>query len=199
MLGAAIRAARGEYYNADEAARLLAEAHPHLTQPDANALAWALGRHGLERAIAERGSFALETTLGGRTIAGLLKEALDAGLRVEMRYVGLDSPERHMARVRARVAAGGHDIPSDKIRERFETSRANLVRLLPRLTRLEVFDNSREAAPEAGETPVPVPLLTVEQGRIAHMLPREELAAWARPIAAAAMASHLALANPEER
>jgi predicted ABC-type ATPase len=199
VLGAAIRAARGEYYNADEAARLLTEAHPHLTQADANAKAWTLGRDGLERAIAERGSFAFETTLGGRTIVRLLEQALDAGLRVEMRYVGLDSPERHIARVQLRVAAGGHDIPSDKIRERFETSRANLVRLVPRLTRLEVFDNSREASPDAGKRPEPVPLLTVEQGRVMYMASRDELPTWAQPIAAAAMASHLASTAPRRK
>lgn len=191
VLGAAIRAAHGEYYNPDEAARALLAAHPHLTQSDANAKAWALSRQGLERAIAEGGNFAFETTLGGRTIVQLLDQALDAGLRVEMRYVGLDTPERHIARVEARVAAGGHDIPASKIRERYESSRANLVGLVPRLTRLEVFDNSREASPEAGRAPEPIPLLTVENGRVAYMARREDLPAWVQPIAAAAMLSHL--------
>lgn len=191
VLGAAIRAARGEYYNPDEAARSLLAAHPHLTQADANAKAWELGRNGVERAIAEEGNFAFETTLGGRTIVRLLEQALDAGLRVEMRYLGLSDPERHIARVRARVAGGGHGIPSNTIRERFESSRANLVRLVPRLTRLEVFDNSGEASLEAGEAPELVPLLTVEEGRIAYLAPREALPTWVQPIAAAAMANHL--------
>lgn len=191
VLGAAIRAAHGDYYNPDEAARALLAAHPHLTQSDATAKAWALGRHGLERAIAEGGHFAFETTLGGRTIVRLLDEALDAGLHVEMRYVGLDTPESHIARVRARVAAGGHDIPASTIRERYESSRTNLVGLVPRLTRLEVFDNSREALPEAGQAPEPIPLLTVETGRVTFMARRENLPAWVEPIAAAGMLSHL--------
>lgn len=192
VLGTAIRAAHGAYYNPDEAARELRAAYPHLTQAAANAKAWAIGRDGLERAIAEGGNFAFETTLGGRTIVELLEQALDAGLRVEMRYLGLDGPERHIARVQARVAMGGHDIPSSTIRERYENSRANLVRLVPRLTRLEVFDNSREAALEVGEAPAPLPLLTVEEGRIAYMAPRDALPAWVQPIAAAAITSHLA-------
>ena len=31
-------------------------------------------------------------------------------------FVGLSSPELHMARVRSRVARGGHDIPEEKLR-----------------------------------------------------------------------------------
>jgi predicted ABC-type ATPase len=191
VLGAAIRAAHGEYFNADETARQLLEVYPHLTQADANAKAWELSRDGLARAISERGYFAFETTLGGRTIVELLQQALEAGLRVDMRYVGLDTPERHIARVQARVAAGGHDIPSSTIRERYENSRTNLVRLVPRLTRLEVFDNSREVSLDAAEAPELLPLLTVEEGHITYLAPREELPTWAQPIAAAAMASHL--------
>ena len=36
-----------------------------------------------------------------------------------------------LQRVQERVAAGGHDIPEQKIRERYVNSRANLVKLMP--------------------------------------------------------------------
>src|SRR5690606_15002920 len=56
------------------------------------------------------------------------------------------SPERHLSRVAARVLAGGHDIPSDKIRARWDGARRNLIALLPRLHELRVYDNSQEQA-----------------------------------------------------
>jgi hypothetical protein len=43
--------------------------------------------------------FAFETTLGGHTIGALLHEALAAGIDVRVWFVGLSSPELHMARV----------------------------------------------------------------------------------------------------
>jgi len=57
------------------------------------------GKRLLERAIAERLDFAFETTLGGHTIGALLHAALAAGIDVRMWFVGLSSPELHMARV----------------------------------------------------------------------------------------------------
>lgn len=192
LLGSAIRAARGEYFNPDEVARQLLAIHPHLTQEDANAKAWDAGRQGVETAIAERGNFTFETTLGGRTMTQLLERALDAGLRVEMRYVGLDSADRHIARVQARVASGGHDIPPDKIRERYASSHQNLIRLLPRLTHVVVYDNSREGSPEDGHAPEPTPLLEMREGQIVGVVQRENVPDWAEPIVAAAIVSHLA-------
>src|SRR3546814_1295949 len=58
-------------------------------------------------------------------------------IEIQMWYAGLDSPERHLARIRARVAKGGHDIPEDKVRERYTASRAHLIQLMPYLSRSE--------------------------------------------------------------
>lgn len=189
ILGATIREAGGRYFNPDERARALRHNDPSLSQTEANALAWELGRRGLERAIARQEDFTFETTLGGRTIAGLLAEALDAGLEVVVRYVGLDSPERHIARVRARVELGGHHIPEAKIRERYTSSREHLVALLPRLTELVVYDNSVERDPDRDEEPVPVRLLGMSNGRILFVAPKERIPSWAHPIVAAAILS----------
>jgi len=49
-------------------------------------------------------------------------------------YAGLASPELHIERVHERVRRGGHAIPEDRIRERWTTSRQNLIRLLPHAT-----------------------------------------------------------------
>jgi len=54
-----------------------------------------------------------------------LEHALEVGLEVRIWYVGLDTVERHIARVAARVAGGGHDIPEQRIRQRFASSHVN--------------------------------------------------------------------------
>ena len=64
--------------------------------------------------------------------------------------MGLASTELHIARVRSRVARGGHDIPEEKIRERYARSLLNLILVLPKLTELRVYDNSHEADPHTG-------------------------------------------------
>ena len=155
---------------------------------DANAAAWQEGLRRLNAAIAHGEDYAFETTLGGNTIAARLGDASESH-DVLMWFCGLDSPEHHMARVRLRVSHGGHDIPEAKIRERYRTSIANLVALLPHLSRLQVYDNSRDAAPG---TPVADPrrLLQMEGGRIAWPTDADTLRAtpdWAKPILEAAL------------
>jgi predicted ABC-type ATPase len=188
IAGAMLRSAGGEYFNPDEVARRLLK-DPALTQRETNGRAWREGKRLLERAIRERLSFAFETTLGGETMTRLLEQALSAGLEVRVWYAGLSSPELHLARVRARVARGGHDIPETDVRRRYTQGMQNLVRLLPRLTELRVFDNSEEGDPNAGKVPRPRLLLHMKAGRI--VAPgRSRIAAtpdWAKPILAAAL------------
>ena len=81
-------------------------------------LFWKAWVARLRRAIAQRGTYALETTLGGDTIVALLMDATAAGLDVNVWFVGLDSVELHVARVQQRVARGGHDIPRADIERR---------------------------------------------------------------------------------
>lgn len=187
--GAVIRALGADYFNPDEAARLIQAARPHLSDRDANIAAWQEGKRLLETAIARRLVFAFETTLGGNTMTALLQQALAEGVEVRVWYVGLASPELHIARVRARVAKGGHDIPENKIRERYEHSRVNLVRLLPHLTELRVFDNSVDADPASGRAPAPLLVLHMVHGAIAAMCHLSRVPEWAKPIVAAAIGS----------
>lgn len=185
--GAAFREYGADYFNPDEAARRLLDANPRITLEEANSAAWSMGKRLLERAIAERLDFAIETTLGGDTITSLLEDALGAGIEVRIWYVGLNGLELHLARVRARVARGGHDIPETKIRERYDRSRLNLIRLLPNLTELRVYDNSRDADPAAGQAPNPLLNLHLLRGRRVAGCDLREVPQWAKSIVAAAM------------
>lgn len=153
--GATIRARGAQYFNPDEAAARIRQAQPHLSATQANSAAWHEGKRLLERAIAQGLNYNFETTLGGKSFARLLAQADAQGAAVRVWYVGLDSPERHLARIKARVQHGGHDIPEADVRRRFDQSRLQLIDLLPHLCELRVYDNSLEASPHGGQAPRP--------------------------------------------
>lgn len=189
VAGAYIRSAGGDYYNPDEFTRSLLRQNPGLDPADANALAWTRGKELLEDAIAEGSDFVFETTLGANTIPQLLARAAQGGMAVKIFFVGLASLEHHLRRVAARVAGGGHDIPEAKIRERWENSRLNLVRLLPHLAELMVWDNSVEADFSA-QAPAPVLLLHVRAGKIIAPADLAATPDWAKPIVVGALKLH---------
>lgn len=184
--------ARGtDYFNPDEVARELSAERPTLTQTEANARAWGIGRTLLERAIHERLDFAFETTLGGTTMTRLLELAAERGIEVRVWYVGLASPTMHVQRVASRVRRGGHPIPEEDIRRRWDRSRLNLIRLLPRLRELRVYDNSEDADPARGRAPQLGLLLHVDSGEIVGPEDLSRTPEWARPIVAAAIEQSL--------
>jgi predicted ABC-type ATPase len=182
--GAMIRASGADYYNPDEAARKILDANPGISTTEANAAAWLEGKRLLERALAERGNFAFETTLGGASITKLLVAAIAAGIDVHIWYIALASADLHVARVRARVARGGHDIPERDIRHRYDASRHNLIELLPGLASLHLYDNTAEADP----APEPRLLLYMERGTIVECCAPVDVPEWAKPIMLTALA-----------
>lgn len=187
VAGEAIRRRGGEFFNPDITARTLLDSNPGMTSEQANAQAWEFGRRGLERALAQGEFFAFETTLGGNTIADMLRNGAKQNAEIHMSFVGLASPELHIQRVKSRVAAGGHDIPEQKIRERYQTSRENLIRLMPHLASLRVYDNSAEADPKRGRRTAPILLLHMDGGKLVKHAPLEQIPAWAKPLLAVAL------------
>ena len=182
--------ARGTvFFNPDDAARLILDKNPGISQSEANSTAWQEGKRHLERAIREKGNYAFETTLGGRTITRLLQMALLEGIEVRMWYVGLAGVDLHIARVSSRVKKGGHDIPQERIRQRYSESRLHLIDLLPQLTELFVYDNSKEADPAAGVAPELELVLHMVRGRITESCAVDRVPQWAKPIFAAALKS----------
>lgn len=189
-VGGALLAEAGlTWFNPDTMAREIVE-QMGMTRQKADIHAWRYGLSSLNAAIANGTSFAFETTLGGRTIS-LILAAAAATHDIIMIYCGLESIDLHIQRVAQRVASGGHSIPEETIRRRWTTSRANLIHLLPRISHLQVFDNSR-SVPSGETVPSPILVLEVDQGRMLTPKPGDDEArsivpAWARPIAQAAI------------
>jgi predicted ABC-type ATPase len=180
------------FFNPDTIAQKIRDLHPSISFTQANAHAWQIGKSLLEQAIRQHRDYHFETTLGGRTIARLLEDAARSGHRLQIWFCGLASPELHLERVRRRVARGGHDIPEEKIRERWKSSRENLIRLLPHIDRLRVYDNSAEGDPAEGQRPQPRLLLEMKSGRITAPADLAGTPDWAQPIIAAAIHLHRA-------
>lgn len=178
------------WFNPDTFARELA-AESGCDQTAANAQAWTEGMRRLDAAVAQGHSHAFETTLGGNTVAQKILAATQTH-DVLVWFCGLTTPEQHLVRVRARVAAGGHDIPEAKIRERYPRAQMNLISLMPYLAQLQVYDNSTDVAPFES-VPDPVLVLEMECGRLLWPEPSDgdslrNTPAWAKALMEAALA-----------
>ena len=164
--GAHLQQNGGVFYNPDMVAREARKASPSLSAQEANAYAWQRGKELLEAAIASRTAFNFETTLGGETITKLLIEAAEKGATLNIWYAGLASVDLHIKRVNSRVKKGGHSIPEADIRKRWIGSLLNLIKLLPHVTNLRVYDNSAEREPDKGQAPEPKLVLSVTDHEI---------------------------------
>jgi predicted ABC-type ATPase len=89
-------------------------------------------------------SFVSETVFSHPSKIEQLKEAQASGFFTHLIFVGLAAPELAIARVAKRVEAGGHNVPKDKIRERYYRNQIHLKTASTFVDRLDVFDNSKE-------------------------------------------------------
>jgi len=176
---------KADYFNPDAFASALMAAGKAPTE--ANGVAWRMGYDKLRSAIDRGGNFTFETTLGGDSIAAELHRALGLRRDVHVLYVGLSSVDLHIARVKARVSRGGHDIPVAKIRERYSKSLANLATLVGRASTIQVFDNSTETADGVPSARLIFRMRgkKIVEPSLSELL--ETCPEWAKPIAAAAI------------
>jgi predicted ABC-type ATPase len=91
-------------------------------------------------------SFAFETTLSGRSYAQHIPHWQSAGYRVELIFLKLRSIRLALARVRARVAQGGHHVAATVVRRRFRTGWKNFEHIYRSLVdHWLLYDNSGSA------------------------------------------------------
>ncbi|ESL03474.1 hypothetical protein GCWU000282_01185 [Catonella morbi ATCC 51271] len=104
------------------------------------------GREALRRLdsfIKQGVSFNQESILTGQTILRTIEKVKENGFLVNLYYIGLNSPELAIERVKRRVANGGHGIPEDVIRKRYATSLDMLTRVAQLCDFVVVYDNSK--------------------------------------------------------
>lgn len=92
--------------------------------------------------LAERLSFSFETVMSHPSKVAFMRQAKAAGYFVVLYFVGVEDHAISVARVADRVGKGGHDVPTAKIRSRYEGSMRLLADAADTADRVYVFDNS---------------------------------------------------------
>jgi predicted ABC-type ATPase len=88
-------------------------------------------------------SFAFETTLSGRRYIRMIPEWKQLGYRIKLIFLFLPDVSVAIERVRIRVKQGGHNIPEDVIRRRYEAGWKNFQNIYKGLVDDWVlYDNS---------------------------------------------------------
>ncbi|MBI3856233.1 MAG: Zeta toxin family protein [Planctomycetes bacterium] len=99
---------------------------------------------------------AFETTLSGLTCSRLITRGQAAGYRATLLFLQVSRLEVALARIRARVAQGGHDVPEDVVRRRFERGLRNLERVYRKMGDSWVLYDNSGSVPiliDAGDNP----------------------------------------------
>ncbi len=104
-----------EFVNSDEFAKSLSPFHPENASIQASRYMLLKIRYLLKK----QSDFAVETTLATRTLLKIARTAQAAGYSITLLYFWINSPELAIERVRARVESGGHNIPEETIRRRY--------------------------------------------------------------------------------
>lgn len=131
-----------EYVNADPIALGLSGFDPA-------SMALQAGRVMLKRLHAlanQRTTFAFESTLAARSYVPWIERLRTDGYNFQLMFLWLRSADLAVQRVRARVRAGGHDVPEEVIRRRYDAGLRNFWELYqPLADAWSVYDNSKSA------------------------------------------------------
>lgn len=121
------------YINADEIKKVL-----HCTDLEAAQLA----EKQREECLAKHVPFCFETVLSTERNLNLLRRAKENGFFLRSFFVLTSSADVNVARVKGRVQEGGHDVPEEKIRSRYDRSLANVRALVDISDVCNIYDNT---------------------------------------------------------
>jgi predicted ABC-type ATPase len=128
-----------EFVNADIIAKGLSSFQPESVAFDAGRIMLQRLHHLSE----QRADVAFETTLASRTFAPWIKTLTPTGYEFHLLFFWLPSAGMAVARVRRRVLEGGHHVPEETIRRRYEAGLRNFFRIYrPLAASWRFYDNS---------------------------------------------------------
>lgn len=139
-----------EYYICpDNIVREICKRYPDLALYDAYIRAMQLAEQTRQRLVERGESFMFETVFSNMEKLKFLRFAKAHGFKIYVTYVTTSDPSINLRRVRRRVSEGGHDVPEDKIKSRYERSMALMAEVAAFADEAEIYDNSiDEAAPQ---------------------------------------------------
>ncbi|MFC4231626.1 hypothetical protein ACFOW1_06980 [Parasediminibacterium paludis] len=112
-----------------------------------DAVAQIIARFLRTKMLEKRITFSFETVFSHPSNIDIMKEAVDAGYKVYLYMVCTESPEINKYRVSYRVTQNGHNVPPNKIEERYYRSLDLMFPAAQLCYQAYFFDNSKEDSP----------------------------------------------------
>lgn len=91
--------------------------------------------------LSKKINFTQETTLSGVKTLKTIREARELDYFIRLYYIGVSSSDESIRRIKNRVEKGGHDIPSDDVKRRYNKRFEDLSKILPYCNEVRFFDN----------------------------------------------------------
>ena len=127
-------------------------------------------------------SFISESTFSHESKLKLIDEAKDNGFRVIMYHVNVRNADLSVARVENRVKEGGHNVPEEKIRARYERNQALIKQAVLKADYAFVYDNSElNKAPKLS--------IAMKDGQVTNV--GENVPKWAKELYKTELSPHL--------
>ena len=128
-----------EFVNSDEFAKSLSPFDPSTASITASR--YMLRR--IQYLLDQGADFSIETTLATRSLVNTIRQAKEKGYSITLLYLWVQSPEIAIKRVRDRVEHGGHNIPDDVLRRRYQYGLSYLFNTyMPISDRWVIADNT---------------------------------------------------------
>lgn len=138
-----------EFVNADTLAQGLSAFRPQDVALEAGRITLAR----LDSLESQRKSFAFESTLASHALVRRLRRLKKRGYSVHVVYLWLPAVDLALARVAERVRTGGHDVPAETVRRRFDRGRGNFFTLYrPLADTWRLYDASAITGPRVAAT-----------------------------------------------
>lgn len=122
---------------------------PNLDEYDAYLRAMQTAEKARKAFVQNGKAFSFETVFSNPDKLKFLRFAKAYGFHIIVIYITTDDPSINVRRVQRRVSEGGHDVPEEKIRARYERSMTLMPEVISFADESEVYDNSiDEQAPQ---------------------------------------------------
>jgi predicted ABC-type ATPase len=118
-----------EFLNADEIAKELSAGNPSEKKISAGKIFFKK----LNETVAQGKSLLLESTLSGRYLQQHFVIWRANGYQIQIIFIFVESPEVSIARIKERVKKGGHFVPDEDVRRRFDRGKKNFWQIYKNL------------------------------------------------------------------
>ncbi len=137
------------YINPDDIAKDLLKTTPSPSEKEtyeANLQAQLISEQRRQDALENKESVSFETVMSHPSKLDFMQQAKDSGYTVNFHFVATESPAINIERVQDRVSKGGHDVPRDKIADRYHRVMQILPEAVTKSDLAVMYDNSKSGA-----------------------------------------------------